>query len=65
MSKSSRREHLMLHAPITYEMAAKAYGHEPFINLDPERAAFFAVWAFLAAEWADAMLAEIERRNAP
>lgn len=44
-------------APVTFEVAMLAYGREPHILQDADRAAFFAVWAMLRYDYADAMLA--------
>lgn len=41
---------------ITYDLAVKAFGCEPDLNDDCERAAFFAVWAMVEAELGMAMM---------
>lgn len=40
---------------ITYDVAVKAFGSEPNLNSDLERAAFFAVWVFLIEEFNKAL----------
>lgn len=46
-------------APIGFNMVCKVWGSDdPALTEDPTRAGFFAVWAMLCFEWADAMLAE-------
>lgn len=56
---------LCAHAPITYEMTVRAFGGEPNLNNDAERAAFFAVWALLCREWAEAIIGEEHRALKP
>lgn len=60
----TRRQYLAAHAPITFDMVRVAWGKEggPWLGQNDERASFFAAWAFLAYEWADAMLAEEAQR---
>lgn len=55
------RDYFAAHAPITFDNACNTYGCQPNLNSDSERAAFFAVWAFLRCEYADAMLAERQK----
>lgn len=50
------RDYFAAHAPVDYSMACQAFGSTPNLNNDQERAAFFAVWAFMRSEYADAML---------
>ncbi|WP_439604543.1 hypothetical protein [Shinella sp.] len=55
------RSYFAAHAPVTFQDAVHCYGSMPNLNDNSERAAFFAVWAFLRAEYADAMTAEMNR----
>ena len=54
------RDWFAAQAPITFEVVMLTYGGEPHITQDVDRAAFFAVWAMLRYEYADAMLAARE-----
>lgn len=54
---------LAFKAPITFEMACSAWGDTPDFSHDKVRETFFAVWALLNFEWAEAMMNEAERRN--
>ena len=54
------RDWFAAQAPITFEFVMLAYGGEPHITQDADRAAFFAVWTMLQYEYADAMLAARE-----
>lgn len=47
---------------ITYDVAVKAFGKEPELALDGERAAFLGVWGLLIAEFESAVL-DGQRRN--
>lgn len=60
MTRKEMRQHLALHAPITEAMAIRAFGATPNLASDSERAAFFAVWALLVQEWAEAALDQLE-----
>ena len=51
------REHFAANAPIDSHAAGAAYGGPIDWHSDSDRAAFFAVWAMLRFEYADAMLA--------
>ncbi len=57
-------EMLAMKAPITFEIAAKAWGDED-VNLcdDKTRNCFFAVWALLNFEWAEAMVQHAQSRK--
>jgi hypothetical protein len=59
----TRRQYLAAHAPITYDMVVNAGGGTwPSLLDNVSRGGFFAIWACLAYEWADAMLAEEAQR---
>lgn len=51
------RDYFAAKAPVTFDVVTLAYGGEPSITQDVDRAAFFAVWAMLQYEYADAMIA--------
>lgn len=61
-------DRLAARAPITPDMVACAYG-TPLNDIrlglvrDDERAAFMAIWAMLAYEWAEAMVREAQERT--
>lgn len=52
------RDYFAAHAPVDFQMALQVFGAQD-INLtdDETRAAFFAIWAMLRTEYADAMIA--------
>ncbi|MBS7703283.1 hypothetical protein [Chelatococcus asaccharovorans] len=52
------RDYYAAHAPVDYLAAMAVHGGRPNLNNDQERAAFFAVWALMRYEYADAMIAE-------
>lgn len=58
-------EMLAMKAPITFEIACKAWGDEN-VNLcdDSTRKCFFAVWALMCFEWAEAMVEHAQSRKA-
>lgn len=60
---STRRERIATAAPISFELAMRLYGDGNLLRLygDGDRAAFFAHWASLSREWADALIAELDR----
>ena len=52
------RDYFADNAPIDYRAALDCWGADtPLSKDDATRASFFAVWAMLRYEWADAMLA--------
>jgi len=53
------RLYLMAHSPITFDLAVQAFGAQPRLSHDGERDAFFAVWALLMRELAEAILGEL------
>lgn len=53
-------EFFAAHAPISFAEAVNAYGGRPNLGDDGERAAFFAIWAFLRIEFAKAMVEAFE-----
>lgn len=57
-------DYLAANAPVTFEMALKAWGDED-VNLvdDGNRKAFFAMWGYLRYEYAYAMMEEREGRE--
>lgn len=58
-SEVTLRDHFAVKAPIDFNVVCRAWGgDDPNLLEDKTRAAFFAVWALLRYEWADAMLAE-------
>ena len=56
-------EMLAMKAPITFEIACKAWGDDPNLCDDSTRKCFFAVWALLCFEWADAMVEHAQSRK--
>lgn len=58
IERKKLRDQLAAHAPVDFMAAHQTYGRELNLNSDQERAAFFAVWALLRYEYADAMLHE-------
>lgn len=56
-------EMLAMKAPITFEVACKAWGDDPNFCDDTTRKCFFAVWALLCFEWADAMVQHAQSRK--
>ncbi len=67
MSGIIGKDALVVQSPVTPEMAMQAMGWKDFSSLvrDSDRAAFMAVWALLAWEYADAVYAEgLSRRRA-
>ncbi|MGZ2374951.1 hypothetical protein ACVI3U_002854 [Sinorhizobium medicae] len=59
----SLRAYLAAHAPVTFEMACYAVSRSPvmiMLHNAEDRAAILAAWAQLRAEYAHAMLAELE-----
>ena len=59
MRRAELIERLAFTSPITYDMALQVYGATPNLNDDKERACFFAVWALLVREWAEAVTEEL------
>ena len=56
-------EMLAMKAPITFEIACKAWGDDPNLCDDSTRKCFFAVWALLCFEWAEAMVEHARSRK--
>ena len=56
-------EMLAMKAPITFEIARKAWGDDPNLCDDSTRECFFAVWALLCFEWAEAMVEHAQSRK--
>ena len=56
-------EMLAMKAPITFEIACKAWGDDPNLCDDSTRKCFFAVWALLCFEWAEAMVEHAQSRK--
>lgn len=56
-------ETLAMKAPITFEIACKAWGDDPNLCDDKTRKCFFAVWALMCFEWAEAMVEEAQNRK--
>ena len=56
-------EMLAMKAPITFEIACKAWGDDPNLCDDSTRKCFFAVWALLCFEWAEAMVEHARSRQ--
>ena len=56
-------EMLAMKAPITFEIASKAWGDDPNLCDDSTRKCFFAVWALLCFEWAEAMVEHAQSRK--
>lgn len=56
-------EMLAMKAPITFEVACKAWGDDPNFCDDTTRKCFFAVWALLCFEWAEAMVEHEQSRK--
>ena len=56
-------EMLAMKAPITFEIACKVWGDDPNLCDDSTRKCFFAVWALLCFEWADAMVEHAQSRK--
>ena len=54
---------LAMKAPITFEIACKAWGDDPNLCDDSTRKCFFAVWALLCFEWAEAMVEHARSRK--
>lgn len=50
-------------SPVTYEVACQAFGCEPNLTNDRDRASFFAVWAMLRVEFADAVVKELHQED--
>lgn len=50
------RDDLAQEAPVTFDMAADAYGRTPNLADRDERAAFFRLWVKMSYEWADAFI---------
>lgn len=54
----THHEYLVAHAPITPSLVNSIWGEDnPDLSSDQARVCYFAVWALLAHEWADAMIA--------
>ena len=60
---SATRLTLAALSPITYEVACEAFGCEPNLANDAERTAFFAVWAMLRVDFADAVMRDLQSRE--
>lgn len=58
VTTASLRDDLAARAPIGFDEARSAFGSTPSLASASSRAAFFAVWALLRYEYADAMLRE-------
>lgn len=56
----SLRDYFAAHAPIDWHNARAAFDRQPY---NDDRAEFYALWVRLRYEWADAMLAQRERRG--
>ena len=59
----TERMKLAMKAPITFEVACKAWGDVPSLCGDTTRRCFFAVWALLCFEWAEAMVEHAQSRK--
>lgn len=59
--KRDRREIQAMQSPVGQDLVIQAFGTFPDMKDEAERASFFAVWARLKFEFADAMLAESEK----
>jgi len=59
----TERMRLVMKAPITFEIACKAWGDVPSLCDDSVRKCFFAVWALLCFEWAEAMVEHAQSRK--
>ena len=59
----TERMRLVMKAPITFEVACKAWGDVPSLCDDSVRKCFFAVWALLCFEWAEAMVEHAQSRK--
>lgn len=60
------RDDLAQEAPVSFAMAAQVFGNADPDLRDPEqRAGFFALWAKLSYEWADAFIAAGKPCDAP
>lgn len=53
------REYLVAHSPVTFAMAQSAYGAVVNLSDDTERSCFFAIWALLQKELAEAQIREM------
>jgi len=64
LQRMSMLDYLAANAPVTFEMAMKSWGDED-VNLvdDGNRKAFFAMWAYLTYEYAEAMMEERSDRQ--
>jgi len=62
-SGMSLRDYFAAHSPVDYLAAMAVHGGRPNLNNDHERAAFFAVWALMRREYADAMLSECSKKS--
>jgi len=60
---AERRERIATMAPITFEVVAQEFRASPPFDRAADRSAFFAVWALLSVEWADALTAELDREK--
>ena len=58
----SLRDYFIAHSPVTFEMVLRVWGSDSMnLAMDDTRKPFFAVWALLSCEYADAMIAEREK----
>lgn len=63
---ADRRHYHAACAPITYEVAKNAFGcgtRGPELSCDTDRAAFMAVWALLAVEYADQLIKQFNQEE--
>ena len=59
MAAWDQRQRFYMAANVPFEVAVMAFGSQPNLNNDTERAAFMAVWAMLRVELGDAMLRQL------
>ena len=65
ITKEEYRLAIIANCPVPFESALKHYfkDADPYMHDDHVRAEFMAVWAMVQVEYADAVLAELERRD--
>ena len=56
-------EMLVMKSPITFDVVCKVWGDDPDLCCDSTRRAFFAVWAMLCFEWAEAVNDHRQRKK--
>lgn len=66
ITKEEYRLAIIANCPVPFESALKHYfkGADPYMHDDHVRAGFMAVWAMVQVEYADAVLAALERKDA-